>query len=250
VRASALPAPALLVVALALVVVALLPVGRGGPGGERWRRLFPPVEDPHRPPRSLPVRLVALVGGGGVALLVGGWWGAALGVASWLAVRQLVPRLESAAARRRRRALAAQAPDVLDLLVACLASGSTVPAAVEATAAAVAAPAADVLGVVAAQLRLGADPVAAWAPVAAEPPFAALAASVARSADSGAALADALADAADELRARRRSEVESAARRIGVRLTAPLGLAFLPAFVLLGIVPVVASLIVGALSLP
>lgn len=244
------PAAFLVAVATALVVVALLPARRARPARDRWRGLFPPAERPGRLPRSLPVSLVAVVGGAGVALFVGGWWGGALGVATWAMVRRLLPRLEPAAARRRRQALAAQAADVLDLLVACLASGSTVPAAVEATAAAVAAPASEVLRVVAAQLRLGADPVTAWAPVAAEPPLAALATSVARSADSGAALADALADAADELRARRRAEVESAARRIGVRLTAPLGLAFLPAFVLLGIVPVVASLIVGALSLP
>lgn len=233
---------------LAIVAVTL---GRGTrPGARRLARLFLAEEGRSRSSRSLPVPLVAVVGGAGVALLVGGPTGVVLGLLGWFLVQRLVPRLESVAGRRRRQQLLAQAPDVLDLLVACLASGSTVVAAVEATAAAVAAPASEVLGVVAAQLRLGAEPGAAWAPVAAEPPLAALATSVARSADSGAALADALAVTADELRVRRRSEVDSAARRIGVRLTAPLGLAFLPAFVLLGIVPVVASLIVGALGLP
>ena len=77
-----------------------------------------------------------------------------------------------------------------------------------------------------------------------------LAVAVARSADSGAALVDALATAADDLRAQRRSQVEADARKVGVRLTAPLGLAFLPAFVLLGVVPVVVSLVSGVLTLP
>ena len=63
-----------------------------------------------------------------------------------------------------------------------------------------------------------------------------------RSADSGAALATLLPRVAADLRERRRSTVEIAVRGVGVRLTAPLGLAFLPAFVLLGVVPVVAAL--------
>jgi hypothetical protein len=47
---------------------------------------------------------------------------------------------------------------------------------------------------------------------------------------------------AAEVRAERRSAAEQAARRVGVLAVAPLGLCFLPAFLLLGVVPVVVGL--------
>ena len=53
---------------------------------------------------------------------------------------------------------------------------------------------------------------------------------------------------ARELRERARAEVESRARSVSTRAAAPLGVCFLPAFVLLGIVPLVAGL-VGSLGL-
>ena len=215
------------------------------------RRLLPAPEPRGRPGRRpLPLPAVAVVGGLGLALLVGGVLGLLLGAGAAVLVLRVVPRLESRSGRRRRTAIAAQAPEVLDLLAACLASGATIQGAVAATATAVDDPVAGVLHQVVAQLRLGAGPATAWAAVAAEAPLEPLAAAVARASDSGAALSDALPLVADDLRARRRSEVEAAARRVGVRLTAPLGLAFLPAFVLLGVVPVVASLVSGVLSLP
>lgn len=220
-------------------------------GDARLQRVLPRTPTTYRPRRRpVPLPLVAVVGGLGVALLVGGVPGLLVGAGAAIGVLRVVPRLEPRSRRRRRAAMAAQAPEVLDLLAACLASGATVQRAGAATAAAMDEPAAGVLAHVVAQLRLGADPVTAWAPVAAEAPLAPLAAAVARASDSGAALSDALPLVADDLRARRRSEVEAAARRVGVRLTAPLGLAFLPAFVLLGVVPVVASLVTGVLRLP
>ena len=47
---------------------------------------------------------------------------------------------------------------------------------------------------------------------------------------------------AADVRAEYRSAAEQAARRVGVLAVAPLGLCFLPAFVLLGVVPVVVGL--------
>ncbi len=192
--------------------------------------------------RRVPTPAIAVLGGVGLAVLIGGLVGLAVGVgaASW--ALRVIPRLEDGATRARRHAVESQAPDLLDLLAACLASGASIPAAVEATSAALDPPVSEILGEVAAALRWGADPVRAWDVAAQHPPLRPLAVAVARSVDSGAALAAVLPAVAAELRERRRSQVEVAVRGVGVRLTAPLGLAFLPAFVLLGVVPVVAAL--------
>lgn len=55
----------------------------------------------------------------------------------------------------------------------------------------------------------------------------------------GAAPGPLLRQAAGAVRATRHREAQEAAARLGVRLVLPLGLCFLPAFVLLGLVPVV-----------
>ncbi|NLS11005.1 type II secretion system F family protein [Nesterenkonia sp. MY13] len=49
--------------------------------------------------------------------------------------------------------------------------------------------------------------------------------------------------AAARARAERRAQAEAAAEKLGVKMMLPLGFCFLPAFILLGVVPVVASLI-------
>jgi len=70
---------------------------------------------------------------------------------------------------------------------------------------------------------------------------------MARSARSGAPLADVLSDVADDLRLARTRDVQVAARAAGVRAVGPLAACFLPAYLLLGVVPVVASLASDAL---
>jgi len=69
-----------------------------------------------------------------------------------------------------------------------------------------------------------------------------------RSAHSGAALAGALVRIADDLRNDIALANEAAARRAGVLVVLPLGLCFLPAFVLTGLVPVIVAVIGGVLS--
>jgi hypothetical protein len=46
---------------------------------------------------------------------------------------------------------------------------------------------------------------------------------------------------AEDLRRRDRADVESRARSVGVKAALPLGLCLLPAFVLVGVVPLVAG---------
>ena len=63
-----------------------------------------------------------------------------------------------------------------------------------------------------------------------------------RSASSGAALAQGVAELAVESRSAAADAAGAAAERASVLIAAPLGLCYLPAFLCLGIVPVVAGL--------
>ncbi|AZI57154.1 type II secretion system protein [Nakamurella antarctica] len=104
-------------------------------------------------------------------------------------------------------------------------------------------PAGRALAEVAGLLMLGAEPARAWQPAASVPDLAAIAAAGRRSALGGIALAQALRDHAVVLRAALDSDLESKAGRAGVLMAAPLGLCFLPAFICLGLAPVVIALL-------
>lgn len=155
-------------------------------------------------------------------------------------------RLEPAQQRRRGRRLQHDLPLLLDLLAACLAGGASLPAAAQAVAAAVGGPAGERLAAVAAALQVGTPPASAWPLLAGgdveRDPLAPAARALARAAEGGAPVAAAVARMAADARLRARAEGEQRARRAGVIAVAPLGLCFLPAFVLLGVVPVVAGL--------
>jgi pilus assembly protein TadC len=69
-----------------------------------------------------------------------------------------------------------------------------------------------------------------------------------RSQHSGAALAGSLLRVADDLRAARLSAADADGRRAGVLIVLPLGLCFLPAFVLAGLVPVIVAVLGGVLN--
>jgi hypothetical protein len=58
-------------------------------------------------------------------------------------------------------------------------------------------------------------------------------------------MAIALERLAEDLRCDRAAAAEAAVRRVSVLAVLPLGLCFLPAFVLTGVVPVVASIVSG-----
>lgn len=130
----------------------------------------------------------------------------------------------------------------LDLLAACLRAGLPVPVAVRAVAGDLSMAAGDALRSTADLLALGADPVDAWTPALDCESTAALARGARRTARSGTALAGVAATLASNIRDAAGDVAEGRAQRAGVLITGPLGLCFLPAFVCLGIVPVVAGL--------
>jgi pilus assembly protein TadC len=136
----------------------------------------------------------------------------------------------------------------LDVLAVCLTAGMAVSTAAAAAASSAPPKLAAVLRRAADLLALGADPSAAWAVSpdlkvgSVDAQTDALLRLARRSASSGAALAGSVAELADESRQDAAHAAAAAAERAGVLIAGPLGLCFLPAFVCLGIVPVVAGL--------
>ncbi|MFD1937170.1 type II secretion system F family protein [Nonomuraea mangrovi] len=182
-----------------------------------------------------------------VALLLGGLSGVMAGLVVGSAATVLVHRKAAHQSRGDRERIAADLPFATDLMVACLQAGQPVSAATEIAAAAVGGPLGQRLAWVSGQLRLGADPEPAWMVLAREPSMGPLARAMSRAAQSGAPIADVLTRLADDARQASRTACLAAARKVGVQAVAPLGLCFLPAFVLLGIIPVVAGLATGVL---
>jgi Flp pilus assembly protein TadB len=135
-----------------------------------------------------------------------------------------------------------QAPLFADLLSATLASGATMRTSLSAASEALGDPTRAALRPVVAAIDLGADPLTAWRSVPVVDAHAPIVEAVARSADSGASASDLLARIAVDLRRDHAVRVQVAARAAGVRAVVPLAACFLPAFLLLGVVPVVASL--------
>jgi pilus assembly protein TadC len=176
------------------------------------------------------------------ALVVGGPLGLGIGAGAFVAADRVLRKLEPAKVRKDREDRQADLPLTLDLLSVCLQAGMPLVAALEAVAAALPGPFSEDLGVIAGLQRLGTAAPAAWAGVAADDDLAPVARAVGRSAESGSRLGVAF----DRLAASRRSGLAAAglarARSAGVLAMAPLGLCFLPAFVCLGIVPIVLSL--------
>ncbi|MBQ0928079.1 type II secretion system F family protein [Saccharopolyspora endophytica] len=126
-----------------------------------------------------------------------------------------------------------------DLLAAGMRAGLPVPVIVRAVAVEVVGTARRTLNEVADHLALGSDAAAGWEPALRDPDTAELARAARRTARTGSALADVAAELADRARARSSELAEVRAQRGAVWISAPLGLCFLPAFLCLGVLPVV-----------
>lgn len=193
------------------------------------------------------VALAVLVGAG-AAVSIGGWAGAAVGVVVAVVLVRRLPGWLSGRITVEQRRAAAALPLAADLMAATLRSGAPPEHAARTVGEALGGPVGVRLVRVANALRLGAPAGQAWEHVVDVPGGERLARTATRSADSGAALAAALDRLADELRAARAAAADAATRRAAVLVMLPLGLCFLPAFLLTGVVPVVISLLSGVLG--
>ncbi|MEP7034674.1 MAG: type II secretion system F family protein [Dermatophilaceae bacterium] len=134
----------------------------------------------------------------------------------------------------------AEIAGVIDLLALTLRGGSGLVEAMEAVAARVGGPLGLHLQTVAAARRWGVEDATAWAsiPSAWRP----VARALRMAATAGVPPADALVRAAEEVRRTEQQRLEVATASLGVRIVLPLGLVFLPAFVLTTVVPIVIAL--------
>ncbi|SFS57346.1 type II secretion system F family protein [Saccharopolyspora flava] len=130
-----------------------------------------------------------------------------------------------------------------DLLAAGMRAGLPVPVIVRAVAVEVGGTARRTLDEVADHLALGCDAATGWEPALRDPDTAELARAARRTARTGSALADVAAELADRARSRGSDLAEARAQRGAVWISAPLGLCFLPAFLCLGVLPVVLGLL-------
>jgi pilus assembly protein TadC len=175
-----------------------------------------------------------------VAVVAGPRW-TPLGCVAGIVVTWWLGRLEPASVARRRRRVAADLPLAADLLAACAAVGEPLVTAVPIVADAVGGPLAEVLALIDARTRLGADPESEWRQLFVDEQVAPLARTVVRSLSSGAPMAAGLERLADDARRALRTQSQVRARSVGVRCAGPLAVCFLPAFVLVGIVPTIVA---------
>jgi pilus assembly protein TadC len=194
-------------------------------------------------------RAVVAVGAGGVVVvLVGGWVGFVVGVLTAAGMHRFLRGLESAGDRRRSAAIVAALPMGATLLAACLRAGRPVEPSVAAVGGAIGGPLGEEFVHVAASLALGAPPAQAWQRLLESPATARFARILVRTWESGAPLAETLESLAVACRATARAAAQQRAKAVGVQAAAPLGLCFLPAFVAVGLVPVIVGVVSGVVA--
>ncbi|MFG2607584.1 type II secretion system F family protein [Streptomyces sp. NPDC048514] len=186
----------------------------------------------------------------GVWVLVGGVGGLLLGLGvgaalwRWRERRSAADRTEAAgiAGAERRLPLAA------DLLAACIAAGAGPVIAAHAVGEALGGPVGEALARGAAEVRLGGEPAKAWRRLAALPGAGTLARLLERAGESGLPAAGPVARLASDARAEWARTATVRARRAAVLISAPVGLCFLPAFIAIGVLPVVIGLAGGVVG--
>jgi len=209
-----------------------------------WRqRLGEPVR------RWAPVIVAVL----GAAVLVGGPLGALAGAVAGIATRAWLARRQKAADGSATGADpddGAELPLCADLMAACLAAGATPGEAAGAVGRCLGGPLGAALIRAQAELRLGGDPAECWDRFGRLPAAGAMGRCLARASTTGVAPVAEMARLAADYRAAHARSALARARRAAVLATAPLGVCFLPAFLLVGVAPVVMGLAGAVLGGP
>ncbi|MCF3100439.1 type II secretion system F family protein [Streptomyces roseoverticillatus] len=184
-------------------------------------------------------------------ILLGGAAGCAAGLAAaygmwrWRRRRKRADSAAEALGQARSGEAERQLPLAADLMAACLAAGAGPREAAEAVGLSLGGPVGERLARAAAEVRLGGDPATAWGRLGGLPGARGLARCLERAQATGVPAVEPMSRLAGRLRAERGRAAGIRARRAGVLATAPLGLCFLPAFLTVGVVPVVIGLASG-----
>ncbi|MFI1227445.1 MULTISPECIES: type II secretion system F family protein [unclassified Streptomyces] len=213
----------------------------------RWSRMAAPFRSSGGPGLSEAARRWAAPAGAWLTgwILVGGVLGCAVGSAvaygiwRWQRTR---PRRRPGGTRPERAVIAEQLPLAADLLAACIAVGAGPREAAEEVGESIGGPVGDRLARTAAEIRLGGEPAEAWGRFGEIPGAGPLARCLHRAGSTGAPAAEPVARLAESMRAERAGAAVARAQRAGVLITAPVGLCFLPAFLTVGVAPVIIGL--------
>ncbi|MDI3389625.1 type II secretion system F family protein [Streptomyces sp. B-S-A8] len=253
----------LLVVALFLVVGTVLAERRVRRARRRVRALLGGRNRPRRSRKPLHTReltgWIPVLGAACAGLvLLDGVLGAGLGGLAGYAVRQWLRRRERSSGgagpdgtggAAERAEAERQLPLAADLMAACVTAGADPVVAAEAVGECLGGPVGDRLALAAVELRLGGESAQVWGRLGALPGARPLARCLARACDAGAPAAEELALIAADCRAAWTRAAAARAHRAGVLIAAPVGLCLLPAFLAVGVGPVVIGLAGGVLHI-
>ncbi|MFF2620688.1 type II secretion system F family protein [Oerskovia jenensis] len=188
-------------------------------------------------------RFVVGAVGCGIAVAAGPWWAARAGVRARLVA---LTRAVRVVGRAPGPAGQVEIGVLLELLGAAVRAGTSVPRALEAVGQAIGGPDGAALARVGAAVVLGAGWAEAWSGAPAR--LAVVRSALGLAWEQGAAPGEALRAAGEQLRSDQQAAARQAAARLAVHLVLPLGVCFLPAFVLIGLLPVLLSLGGGVLG--
>lgn len=188
-----------------------------------------------------PVVLV-VIAGAGIVGIVAGVTGCVLCLVAVCGVWRWKRKAERTAGEVSPEAVGRQLPLAADLLAACLAAGAGPREAAEAVGSALGGPVGERLAQAAAEVRLGAEPAMAWGRLGGLHGADGLARCLERAQATGVPAVEPMSRLAVRLRRAQGREAGIRARRAGVLATAPLGLCFLPAFLTVGLMPVLIGL--------
>jgi len=197
----------------------------------------------------LPAGLLGGAAGAGLGWVFMGpglsmWIGAGAGVAGalWLVRRAPTETV------KQQHLMAREFPLVLNFLALVVESGAPVRVAARVVSQVADGPNAERLRGVLARCDVGFTDAEAWRTLTDDPVWGDVAREMARCVDSGAAVGDVLRSASVQAAKDQAAEATTRARKVGVSSTLPLVACFLPAFLLVGVVPIIGGLISGYIA--